>query len=257
MKVCTIISSDKGGVGKTEIAALLIAARDRLGGRPAAIEIDHQMKLKSVLGGRVDLSLRACAELTKVYSHQTSVGRHYDPVFDLWSSGESITDLGANVTTPFFEWARDCGIASLCRQDGIRHRFVSVASPDSQALRAAYSALREASAVFDPVELYFIENDTVGGSGFQPYVGTTAYRQIETLETSFGCTRIRIPNCKSKLVEFGRARSMTPLAVLDRIEAVENALRLTKVERAAERLIFLEWLSDVQTALAPLMMMES
>lgn len=256
MKVSTVVCSDKGGVGKSEIAALLVAGRDRLGGRPAVIEIDHQMKLKSVLGDRVNLSIRAGADLSATSRDRHAAQAHYDGIYDLWSAGETITDLGANVTTPFFEWVRNGDIASLTAEDGIRMRFAVVTSPDAQALRAAYTALEQAITCFPNSELFLVENDLAGVSGFKPYKNTVPMRQIEMLQGVVNLTRLSIPYCDSILAEYGRVRGLTPLDVVDRIEVIEKDTGLTRVERATQRRKLFQWLSDVQTSLTPLMLLE-
>src|SRR3546814_7591431 len=65
-KTATLIGSDKGGIGKSMIAMIMALAHDRAGRPLKIIEIDHQAKLRSVLGDRVDLSLKAGADLADV-----------------------------------------------------------------------------------------------------------------------------------------------------------------------------------------------
>src|SRR3546814_7682169 len=49
-KTATLIGSDKGGIGKSMIAMIMALAHDRAGRPLKIIEIDHQAKLRSVLG---------------------------------------------------------------------------------------------------------------------------------------------------------------------------------------------------------------
>src|SRR3546814_169544 len=141
LKTATLIGSDKGGIGKSMIAMIVALAHDRAGRPLKIIEIDHQAKLRSVLGDRVDLSLKAGADLADVAKDRHRAASFYDPIYELWSANDSLTDLGANASTSMFQWIRECDVPALAREEGIRFRFVAVTAPDDKAMKSAVAAI--------------------------------------------------------------------------------------------------------------------
>lgn len=253
MKVCTIIGSDKGGVGKSEIASLLYSAMKRTSEKPLLVEIDHQAKLKhSALADDVTLSIKASANLSSISRDRYAAKCHFDDVYQVWSTDNSITDLGANVTTSLFDWIADGDIATLAGQDGIRFRFVAVASPDAQSIRSACEALVLAANRLPNAELYMVKNDIVGEAGFTPFHRTKLWTFMAQILERVNAQVIEVPYCDSKYAEFGRARNKTPDYIFDHLSQVEPLVDLTRLERAMHRRKLVQWLHEIQTALAPL-----
>src|SRR3546814_17250610 len=85
LKTATLIGSDKGGIGKSMIAMIVALAHDRAGRPLKIIEIDHQAKLRSVLGDRVDLSLKAGSDLADVAKVRPSAASFHEPLYPTWS----------------------------------------------------------------------------------------------------------------------------------------------------------------------------
>ena len=257
MKVCTIIGSDKGGVGKSEVASLLYSAMKRTRRKPLLIEIDHQAKLKhSALADDVTLSIKASADLSTISRDRYAAKDHYDDVYQVWSTDDSITDLGANVTTSLFDWIGQGDIASLAEADDIKFRFVAVASPDAQSIRSACEALVMASNRLPKSELFIIKNDLIGESGFKPFRRTKLWPVLMQVVERVGATVIDIPYCDSKYAEFGRAHNKTPDYIYDHLQQVDPMLDLTRLQRAQHRRKLIQWLHELQTALMPLYVSE-
>lgn len=253
MKECTIVGSDKGGVGKSEVASLLYSAMKRTRGKPFLVEIDHQAKLKhSALADDVTLSIKASANLAEISRDRYAAKGHFDDVYQVWSAGDSITDLGANVTTSLLDWFKDGDIANLAAQDDISFRFVAVTSPDAQAIRSACEALVLASNRFPKASLYLVKNDLSGAAGFSPFESTKLWTALSQILEKVSARVIDLPYCDSKYAEFGRTRNKTPDYIFDHLAQVDSMITMTRLERAMHRRKLVSWLNDVQIALAPL-----
>ncbi|MGY3581858.1 hypothetical protein ACVIGB_000071 [Bradyrhizobium sp. USDA 4341] len=249
-KIATVIGSDKGGIGKSLLASLLADAYDQ-GRRPlSVVEIDHQGKLRTSMGQRVNLSLGASADLGEIAKDRKYAERFYNPVFNCWRNGDSLTDLGANVTTQLFNWMQQCHIGELAAMDGIRFRFVAVTTPDDQALRSAYSALSNAVRQLGPeTEYYLVLNAFSSNRGFDLLEHHPVFKDLGNIKQ---LKFLFIPNCDSDLMEYGRARALSPLAVYRERERLIEEMGLGRVEAHTEQKRFVSWMMEVQEALRPL-----
>lgn len=249
----TLIGSDKGGIGKSMIALILALAHDRADRPLKIMEIDHQAKLRSVLGDRVDLSLKAGADLAEVAKDRHRAASFYDPIYELWAADDSLTDLGANASTSLFQWMRECDVATLAAEDGIRFRFVAVTAPDDQAMKSAVSAIKDAMETLPAgSEILLVRNDIHGEAGFAPYKGTDPAEQLEAMQRDGKITVIDVPYCDSLLMEYGKAHRMSPLAVLDQADEVAKKMELGRVAASMQKRKLVNWLFNVQTAMAPM-----
>lgn len=252
-KVATIVGSDKGGVGKSHLSGLIIEAYDQARRPLSVIEIDHQGKLRSTMGDRVDLSLRASAELGDVTRDRYSAERFYNPVYDMWALHDSLTDLGANVTTFMFDWMKQCHIKELAREDGVHFRFVAVTTPDDQALRSAFNAISTAAgALEEGAEHFLVLNEIAPGSGFAFYENHNVFRELQRVGASVNLKIIKIPYCDSDLMEYGRAHAMSPLTVFKNTDRLCEEMELSRVAARTEKRRLLAWISEVQENLEPL-----
>jgi len=257
-KICTIIGGDKGGVGKTEIAVIkpLVYHNARLPIR--VIEIDNQRKLSSVLGAeRVNLSLSAVVDIQAVIRNRHAAETFYNPVYVEWTKGTSITDLGANVTTPLLSWFRQCEIGELAAEDNIHFRFVACASPDEQAIRSALTAVTNAMDTLGTGSEYFVVlNDLTGTAGFEPYKGNPHYRELLALQAARRVSILNVPFCDSLLHEYGRARGLDPLQTVIRGVELADAAGLDQVSTRVHTKKMANWLRTVQAALEPVLAVE-
>lgn len=257
-KLCTIIGSDKGGVGKSMVALLMTLVFDHAEHPLRVVEIDNQRKLTSMLGGdRVDLSLAAAPDLQVVSRDRHAAAAFYNPVYHEWSRGDSLTDLGANVTTSLMAWFRQSEIGELAAEDQIEFRFVACASPDDQAIRSAVSAVSEARASLGQGAEYFVVlNDLGGSTGFTPYEGSESMSGLEAMERQGLLSVLRVPYCDSLLLEHGRAMGLDPLQVVQRADEVAAKASLDPVGARVHKRKMVVWLKDSQAALAPLFNVE-
>jgi hypothetical protein len=257
-KVCTIIGSDKGGIGKSMVALIMTLVFDKAGVPLSVIEVDNQRKLTSALGSdRVDLSLAAAPELRDVTGNRHAAESFYNGIYMEWLKGISLTDLGANVTTPLMEWFKQCDIGELAAEDGIRFRFVSCASPDEQAIKSAFVALDTAAKALGPsAEYHLVLNDLFGSHGFAPYENNPSYRILMDLEQTSRINVIRIGYCDSLLFEHGKAMGLTPLQAISRCDEVAASAGLDVVSARVHKKKMMNWLRDTQQAMTPLLMID-
>lgn len=254
-KLSTIIGSDKGGVGKSMISLVMTLVFDNAGYPLRVVEIDNQRKLTSVLGpDRIDLSLAAAPDLQEVSRSRHAAESFFNPVYLEWAKGDSVTDLGANVTTSLMAWFRQSEIGELAAEDLIDFRFVACASPDEQAIKSAVSAIAEARSTLGPTAEYFVVlNDLAGSSGFAPYEANPAYAELRGLERDGAVKVIEVPYCDSLLLEHGKAMQLNPLQVVHQADRVAAAAKLDPVSARVHKKKMIVWLKDTQQSLAPLL----
>lgn len=254
-KTCTIIGSNKGGVGKT-MTALLLCLIYREAGYPLKIvEIDNEQKLSAMLGGEQEiLPIPATQDMESMANDRFAAETHFNPVFEAWCEGDSLTDLGANMTEALLSWFRYCMIGELAIDENINFRFVACAAPDGQALRSAHEGLKAArESIGKNTELFLVMNDLSGGAGFKPYEANADYIALMQMEQTLGLKVIRVPYCASQLSEFGRAMNLNPLQIINRIDEVAKAANLDRVSTAVHKKKLMKWLEDAAKALDPLL----
>ena len=254
---CTLIGSDKGGVGKSFITQLIVQAYDRVRRPLTVIEIDHQRKLTSVLGKRVYLSMNASPSVSAGRDDRHAAESFYNPAYEAWTRGESITDLGANVTTSLMEWARVHDIASLAQEEDVHFRFVAMATPDDQALRSAARSIEDARrSLGETADIFLILNVITDGAGFRPYHNTDEWHQITRLIQSHRVTVCEVPLCDSRLLEYGRGQGFTVIDILknenNELSRLGTASGLDRITLRTHYLRLKDWIRQFQESLEPL-----
>lgn len=258
-KMCTIIGSDKGGVGKSMISQIMTLVFDNAKFPLRVIEIDNQKKLSSVLGSdRINLSLSATPDLQELSRKRHTAESFFNPAYMEWVKDNSVTDLGANVTTSLFAWIRHCQILELAAEDQIDFKFVSCASPDEQALRSALSAIKDAQQTFagTATNHYLVLNELAGNSGFSPYRGTAIYQELLEQQAAGKMQILEVPYCDSILLEHGRAMGLNLVQVVHQASTVAAAAGLDLVSERVHKRKMISWMKDTQTALTPLFNVE-
>lgn len=257
-KLCTIIGSDKGGVGKSLVAQLLTLIFRGSDIPLRVIEVDNQRKLSGVLGeGEVDFSLAAMPEFERGSRDRHHFESFYNPVYTEWSKGVSLTDLGANVTTSLLDWFSHCDIGELAVEDGIKFRFVACASPDEQAIKSALEAVESAHKAFGGLaEFYVVLNDTSGNLGFTPYASNEAMQDLAKAEAENKVQVVRLPYCDSLLFEYGRANNMSPIQITADAATIAQRAGLDMVSTRVHKNKLMKWLQASQEALEPLLTIE-
>lgn len=254
-KICTIIGSNKGGVGKSMIALLQTMVYDNAGYPLRLVEIDNERKLSSLLGKRVDLAINAYAKLSDTSRSRHAAESFYNPVYQEMNKSDSLIDFGANVTTPFMEWFRQCDMGEFAAEDGISFRFVACAAPDELAISAAVTSVAMARSALGPTAEYFVVlNDTVGQSGYAVFDRNAEYVKLLDLERAGLVKIIRIEYCDSLLLEHGKAMNKTPVQIVNEYEAIGAAAGLDQISTRVHRLKLRRWIVDTQTAMEPMML---
>jgi hypothetical protein len=256
-KTATIIGPNKGGVGKTMVSTLIALIYSEAKYPLKIVEIDNEQKLSAMLGDKNILSIPATQDIEAMANNRFAAESHFNPVFEAWMEGDSLTDLGANMTEALFSWFRYCHIDELAIDENIQFRFVACAAPDGQALRSAAESLKTARDVIGrDAQLFLVLNDITGGSGFAPYETNPDYVALMSMEASLGLTIIRIPYCASQLSEFGRAMNLNPLEIVNRIDEVAAAAKLDRVSTLVHKKKHMKWMEECAEALKPLFVVD-
>lgn len=254
-KTCTIVGSNKGGVGKSMISLMQTMIYDNAGYPLNLVEIDNERKLSALLGKRVNLPLNAFVRISDTSRDRHAAESYYNQVYGMMTEIDSLIDFGANVTTTFFEWFEQCEMGHFAAEDNISFRFVACASPDEQAIASALSAVAAAEKALGPTAEYFVVlNDIYGQSGFAPYSENEQYLRLLDLEETGKVKLIRIDYCDSLLFEHGKAMHMTPVDIINRAAEVAAKVGLDPIATRVHRLKLMRWLAATQEAMNPLLM---
>lgn len=253
--VATIVGSNKGGIGKSLLAQCLVLAHDQAGVTLRLAEIDYACKLRTVLGDRVDLSLDPGVTAQGNNIGRRAIEGHFNRLYEeIWMGGHSLTDLGANVTTPILDWFEANDIGTLAEADGIRFRFVAVASPDPQSLIATADAIVHARRVLGgAAEIVTILNDTTGGEGFAPYNDAPGMMDLVRRTREVGGRIVNVPFCHSLVMEYAQARNYDVLTMVNDVERVmaemASSVSLSRIERHSHVRKMSAWAKSVEAAL--------
>lgn len=257
-KTCTIIGSNKGGVGKTMIS-LLISLLYANGKYPLKIiEIDNEKKLSSMVPNPEDvISIDATQNIEDIIEDRYASETHFNQVYDGWQSGDSLTDLGANMTTALFNWFKYSQIDELAAEDNIDFRFAACASPDDQALKSALDAVKKAqTALGNSAEYFVVLNETSDGPGFAPYEANPSFLALKQLEAEGGVRIITVPYCASRLNDHGRAMKLNPVQIIERFEEVVERAKLDKISARVHKKKLMTWLNTAAEALSPFLVVD-
>lgn len=254
-KTCTIVGSNKGGVGKSMISLMQTMIYDNAGYDLKLVEIDNERKLSALLGDRVDLPLDAFVRISDASRDRHAHESYYNKVYGMMTEADSLIDFGANVTTTFFDWFSQCEMGHFAAEDNISFRFVACASPDEQAIAAAISAVSKAEEALGPTAEYFVVlNDITGQSGFAPYFDNAHYKTLMALEEAGKVKIINIDYCDSLLFEHGKAMHLTPVDIINRADEVAAKVGLDPISTRVHRLKLMRWAAATQKAMEPLLM---
>lgn len=281
MKTMTVVGSDKGGVGKTEISIQIALAHQQEGMGIALGEVDVAQRLSATLGaGAVEVSLKTSADIAEQLRDRNTVIKMLNPIYGLAGHERSLVDLGAGVPSHFFDWIAWSDIVTMAEEDGVRFRFVGVSNPESGAMVAAYNYLGKAYALFGKsADYYLVLNDLQGSArGFAYFQGTPIWQQITRMQAEDGLTLIEIGHLQSDLAAYGQSRGKSVSYMFDIAERLyehvsadspvtDRELRdvsrdlgldalVNKQERrlrlSQERKLLAGWLRETKARLAPL-----
>ena len=258
-KTCTIVGADKGGVGKSMIAMFKALVFEHANYPLHVVEIDHQKRLSSLLGSKVvKKSLPATVNFEEMQRDRHANEKFFNSVYGEWMKQHSLTDLGANVTSPLLSWIRANHIITLAAEDRIAFQFVAVASPDDEALRSAASAIAEARDVFGPsAEYYVVLNNLSGSYGFKPYERNESLAELKALEALGRVGILEVSFCDSILFEMARAMGINARAALDMAQKIGEEHALDPVTLRIHQEKLKQWLKATQAALRPILSVEA
>lgn len=209
MKRIYIIGSDKGGVGKTEVALQTIFSLRALELDPKIGEVDSVQRLSMILNGEVDASIAITPAMLSDLEDTSASANFFGPILATMTDddiGSAVIDLGATISGQFIEWIGSQEIIEAMQEQDYRPVFVAVAAPEASSLSGALRYLSQAQAVAGVNGDYVIAfNDTVG-SGFEFVDEIQAFSDlIGKLEAKHELTRIYVPHAKkTKLISTAR-----------------------------------------------------
>lgn len=281
MRTITVVGSDKGGVGKTEVTIQLALAHKQEGLGIALGEVDVAQRLSATLGAdAVEVSLKTSADISEQLRDRNTVIKMLNPIYGLSAHERSLVDLGAGVPSHFFDWIAWSDIVAMAAEDGVRFRFVGVSNPESGAMVAAYNFLGKAYGIFGKAaDYYLVLNDLQGSArGFSYFHGTPIWQQVQRMQAEDGLTLIEIGHLQSDMAAYGQSRGKSVSYMFDVAERLyelvskdapvtERELKdvardigldnlANKQERrlrlSQERKLLAAWLRDTKQRLAPL-----
>ena len=253
-KMCTIVGSNKGGVGKSMISLMQAMIYDNAKYPLSIIEIDNEKKLSALLGDRVNLSLEPFVKISDSTRNRHAAESHYNRAYNLMAKSDSLLDFGANVTTPFFEWFEQSEMGHFSSEDNIFYRFVACASPDEQAISAAISSIETAKKSLGPTaEYYVVLNDINGQSGFTPYEDNPEYLKVLEMDKKGEIQIVRVNYCDSLIFEHGKAMKMTPVEIVQKSNEVSEHAGLDTITARVHVRKLMTWLMDTQNAMSPIL----
>ncbi|WP_200341330.1 hypothetical protein [Rhodovibrio sodomensis] len=259
------MASNDGGVGKTMVAVNALMIWERCGVKPAVVEMDSARSLSGILGeDRVDLSLDQGQSMDELARNPRAAEEFFDPTFDVFASGPTVVDPGANVLKPFLEWIERSEGAGIWQEEGIRPHFLAVADDDQEALKEAWKTIERVREVFgDWAKVYLVLNDRAG-TGFRSISDLKFWKRVKEMREAGELTLIGTENpendgevpfvrrCDSLLWEAVRTQGYTPFDAYKERESIAkkagmNAMKATRAKKALR-----DWVAHIQDAFAPI-----
>lgn len=212
MKQVFIIGSDKGGVGKTEIALQLIFRLRELGFRPTVAEVDSVQRLSMILRDQVDVSIKVRPEMLAELEEGGDSSEIFGPLLSILDNedGEghdsAVIDLGATISGQVLSWLEAQEVIEAITAEGFRPVFVGVSAPEAASLSGALRYLSAAQRVAeDQADYGLVFNDTLG-SGFA-FIDdiNEVHDRLEQLNEVQPVQHVHVPFARrSKLISLAR-----------------------------------------------------
>lgn len=245
--------TDKGGVGKTMIAAMIaevcqLAGVDDTASGMALAEADHEGRLGDILGSqRMALRLGAAPDQSEIEQDRRVGERFFNPVYLLAADHDrnTLLDLGGNATTAYLQWALSLDIAGECREDHVTPLGIVIVTPDAAALQSGARAIEQFRHVFGDTGLVTLVENDLTGEGFDALdrhpVGKRLQGQCDT--------RVRVPGLDGHIAAEGRRTNRTPWHLIEHARTIGEQAGLDRLAIKAERRRLTEWLAHVQDSL--------
>ena len=231
VKQVFIVGSDKGGVGKTEIALQLIFRLREEGRKPAIAEVDSVQRLSMILRDQVDVSIRVKPEMLAELEEGGDAAMFFRPLLSVIAEDTehdcAVIDLGATISGQFLSWLEAQEVIEIIRDFDFRPVFVGVSAPEAASLSGALRYLSAAQKVAEEEADYaLVFNDTIG-SGFAFVDAIDEVRErLEKLAETQPVQHVIVPHAKrSQLISLARRNAW---GLHEAFALANDALQLTK-----------------------------
>lgn len=208
-KQAFFFGTDKGGVGKTEVAMQTIFSLDEAGLSPKVAEVDSVRRLSMIMPSKVNASIEVTADLLGRLEDDGSARTFFAPLLSVLSQddgGSAVVDLGATVSGQVLDWIDAMDVGEEMEEGGFRPVFVGVTAPESSSLSGAVRYIRRAQEICGDQADYVLALNDLTGSGFA-FLDRDgeAKTALEKLGHRFSVQRITIPHAKrTKLISIAR-----------------------------------------------------
>ncbi|MEI7605863.1 MAG: hypothetical protein WCJ64_00630 [Rhodospirillaceae bacterium] len=195
-----------GGQGKTLVNTTLAEIRrKRTGDHPRLVDCDAEHSLARMLGSAV-IQLPIAAKADEIMSDPALLAELWDNLGrSILDEGDCFVDLGANVDSAVFEWARNCAF-----YEDLREAKVDVVVPvkaEPKAVSQARNLVAVIADVFPEARISVVLNR------YKPW---RDYADEEKEIRSWpGVTVVDMPLCASKIWQRLEKEAVTPLAAAE------------------------------------------
>jgi hypothetical protein len=216
-----IVATPKGGVGKTALASVLVAALNERGRDPHVVDVDIQggSVVTSLCTVYTDATQIAIAPTMEEVINDANVTlSHWDKLYRLMVARDTVIDFGANVIDNVFTWAATSGIAKMLAKEGVQLDFVVPMTANVEAAQKTVQTLSRAQEVFAGM-----------GSGLRLFLAFNfkdgAFEKIENDPALLALTEgkrvivTRFERAVSEIWIAAEKRRLSPLNVLSMSEA--------------------------------------
>ncbi len=200
----TLISvAHAGGQGKTTLAQLLYLASKRLGQNYKLVAADFlddsgHSKIGKLYPDQVT-EYGVGANLTAARSENNANAplRYWDRIGNVFLTGNSIVDVGANVITSLLDWSVDRQLKKLMdKKNSPKVDFLCICKAERHAIdnvaNLVHDILKRDS--FRLGRLVVVQND-VGG----PFLTTNLQEQVDKAAGDYQISYMKLPKCQSEI----------------------------------------------------------
>ncbi len=240
------ILNEKGGTGKTTVAAAFVDHLIASGAGHRIIDADTQpdRKAKSSLSAffptaeRIDIGVAPDQLMAK----PSLAVAHWDGLFELARSGNTLADFGANVAESLVYWLDESDIGSRLAKADISLDLVIVTTAHPDAVGDALSIVNRLREALPPGSrrLFVALNAAVGD--FDSYADSAEMTAFADLVDAGELTLVVVPKCGSEIWRDVERHRITPLAAAAMsAEDLANRLGTPELETIRGRKALAKW----------------
>ena len=194
--------TEKGGVGKTLVASLLVSHLQNTGRKPIVVDADVQSaddqtsSLSTLINGVVE-SIEIGISPAALLDDPTLALSHWDRLIDMIDTETSVVDFGANVAAPLMHWCAESEIDEVLTDMGIT---VTVVIPTTANPTANEDALKTTDLVkvaLPSADVVVVLNKSEGD--FTGYEGTASFDKLAKMARRNQIAVASIGRCISEI----------------------------------------------------------